>query len=137
MDIHCPHCATEYVLPETLLGPGGARVRCPSCQRSFAVTAEGAVRPAESPAVAPGPVAESTSREERIARSVLDELDARSGPAILAAAARGRVFAECGPQLMEAWDEYRSRAGRGADPQPFRDQLLSRWGIDLPAGDGR
>jgi predicted Zn finger-like uncharacterized protein len=142
MDIRCPHCATDYVLPETLLGPGGARVRCPSCQGAFAVAADGAVRAGEAPPTRahptdPAPAPDPGSREERIARSVLDELEVRSGPDIAAAAARGRAFAECGPQIMEAWDEYRSRAGRGADPAPFRDALRSRWGIDLPAGEGR
>jgi len=41
MTIHCPHCLTGYVLPERLLGAGGARVRCPGCQEVFIVLPEG------------------------------------------------------------------------------------------------
>jgi predicted Zn finger-like uncharacterized protein len=39
--IGCPHCLTRYELPESLLGTGGARVRCPSCQQLFVVTPQG------------------------------------------------------------------------------------------------
>ncbi len=53
MPVTCPHCSTRYVLPKALLGPGGARVRCPRCREPFVVTAEGdavppVVKPAES-----------------------------------------------------------------------------------------
>ena len=41
MTVHCPHCLTGYLLPERLLGAGGARVRCPSCQGVFVVLPEG------------------------------------------------------------------------------------------------
>ncbi len=140
--VRCPHCATDYLLPEALLGPGGARVRCPSCQKRFAVTRDGSVVPGSGPTAAapggtPAPVTEGTegSREERIASMVLDELAAHRGRAIEDAVARGRPFAEHGPALLEAWDEYRRRAGKTADPAPFRAALRARWGIDLP-GEG-
>ena len=45
MTISCPHCATQYQLPPSLMGPGGARVRCPRCQESFVVSASGEVTP--------------------------------------------------------------------------------------------
>jgi predicted Zn finger-like uncharacterized protein len=53
MIISCPNCSTGYLLPEHLLGPGGARVRCPRCQQVFVVDREGvpqatAVGPAAS-----------------------------------------------------------------------------------------
>ena len=41
MPVTCPHCSTRYVLPEALLGPGGARVRCPRCREPFAVGPDG------------------------------------------------------------------------------------------------
>lgn len=48
MPVTCPHCSTRYVLPRALLGPGGARVRCPRCREPFAVSAEGeAIAPAK------------------------------------------------------------------------------------------
>ncbi len=136
--VRCPHCVTEYLLPETLLGPGGARVRCPSCHGSFSVARDGTVGsrawPGASPAGPPPPVPEGT-REERIARMVLDELAIQHGREIDDAVARGRPFAEHGPALMEAWDEFRRRAGKGADAAPFRDALRARWGIDLPVSE--
>jgi predicted Zn finger-like uncharacterized protein len=47
MPVTCPHCSTRYVLPQALLGPGGARVRCPRCREPFAVSAGGeAIAPA-------------------------------------------------------------------------------------------
>jgi len=41
MPVTCPHCSTRYVLPRALLGPGGARVRCPRCREPFAVGPDG------------------------------------------------------------------------------------------------
>ncbi|MEO5617895.1 MAG: zinc-ribbon domain-containing protein [Candidatus Eisenbacteria bacterium] len=41
MPVTCPHCSTRYTLPEALLGPGGARVRCPRCREPFAVGPDG------------------------------------------------------------------------------------------------
>jgi predicted Zn finger-like uncharacterized protein len=149
MTIRCPHCDAEYALPESLLGPGGSRVRCPGCQGQFLVGPTGEVRVAPAPAVAEPPAAPSPpvappvavaepegTREERIARMVLEEVALVSGRAIEDAAARGRVFAEHGPALLEAWDEYRRRVGKGADPAPFRAALRARWGIDLPEPGG-
>jgi hypothetical protein len=66
-----------------------------------------------------------------IARGVLDELVVRSGDAIAAAHARGRLFAEFGPALLAAFDEYRRRAGGQAESGPFRDALRERWNIEL------
>jgi predicted Zn finger-like uncharacterized protein len=50
MPVTCPHCSTRYVLPKALLGPGGARVRCPRCREPFSVSPEGeATAPAAKP----------------------------------------------------------------------------------------
>jgi hypothetical protein len=48
------------------------------------------------------------------------------------------VFADFGPQILSAWDEYRRRAGGAADVQVFRAALRERWGVDLePPAPGR
>ena len=66
-----------------------------------------------------------------IARRVLDELAAKRGPAMEQAKARGRMFAEFGPELSAAFDEYRRLCGGTGNPAPFRAVLRERWGIDL------
>jgi predicted Zn finger-like uncharacterized protein len=50
MIISCPNCSIGYLLPEHLVGPGGARVRCPSCQHLFAVGIDGQPRDPAPPA---------------------------------------------------------------------------------------
>jgi predicted Zn finger-like uncharacterized protein len=58
MPVTCPHCSTRYVLPRALLGPGGARVRCPRCREPFAVSPEGdAIAPPPPPANTAEPAA--------------------------------------------------------------------------------
>jgi predicted Zn finger-like uncharacterized protein len=52
MQVSCPHCATRYVLPESLLGPLGARVRCPRCREAFTVDPPAPADPPGPPAVA-------------------------------------------------------------------------------------
>ncbi len=52
MIITCSNCSTGYLLPEHLVGPGGARVRCPRCQHLFAVGLDG--QPLEQVSSAPG-----------------------------------------------------------------------------------
>ncbi len=141
MIVACPNCSTGYLFPEQLMGPGGARVRCPRCQNVFAVAPDGrllaAAPPAESapgvraqvepppnsPPPAPGPLA--------AARAVLDELAAREGGALERARDERRLFAAYGPALMEAYEAYRRRAGHGADPAAFRAALRERWGVEL------
>ena len=124
LPIECPACATRYLLPDTLLGDAGANVRCPSCGRAFAVDAGGTIVGA--------------SEELRdLARGVFDELEARVGPRLEAAARERRLFAEHGPALLEAWDEFRRRAGAHAPSLPFRDELRHRFGVELfpPGGE--
>jgi hypothetical protein len=62
---------------------------------------------------------------------VFDELSARLGPALETAARERRLFAEHGPALMQAWDEFRRRAGTQAPSRPFRDELRARFGVEL------
>jgi hypothetical protein len=79
------------------------------------------------------PAAETAGGEtpEEIARHLLSALSARGGEALSAAAAQGTLFAQHGPAIFEAYDEYRRRAPKmGAGP--FRDALRELWGVDLP-----
>jgi hypothetical protein len=70
-----------------------------------------------------------------LARVVFDELAARVGPALESAARERRLFADHGPALLEAWDEFRRRAGVHAPSRPFRDELRDRFGVELfPSG---
>lgn len=150
MIIACPNCSTGYLLPEHLVGPGGARVRCPRCQHLFAVDVDGLPRspaaletgsaPPEAPvetaakadatpsAVAGEPAAEGALA---VAHAVLEQLAVHEGEAIDRARAEHRFFAEFGPALMVAYETYCRRVGEGADPGTFRRALRERWGLEL------
>jgi predicted Zn finger-like uncharacterized protein len=159
--ISCPNCSTGYLLPEHLVGPGGARVRCPRCQHLFAVGVDGQPREPALPAPAPGslpserplevveepPAAAATASVTTaepepgagpgaeghlaVARAVLGQLAVHEGEAIERAQAERRFFAEFGPALMVAYETYLRRAGEGADPSAFRTALRERWGVEL------
>jgi len=62
---------------------------------------------------------------------------AGKGRGLEAAARERRLFADHGPALLEAWDEFRRRAGAHAPSLPFRDELRLRFGVDLfpPGGE--
>ena len=172
MTVYCPHCSTGYLLPDQLVGPRGARVRCPNCQGSFVVLPGGSgeltgeplreatpgdvfensgrgaaatagaagsalmdvepatvdVSPSAEPPSSVSPLAEQPTA---IAAAILDALVATLGDALADARRRGRVLSEHGPAIMDAYAEYCRRAGAGAPPQPFRDALKGRCGIDL------
>jgi predicted Zn finger-like uncharacterized protein len=68
MNIGCPHCLTRYQLPESLMGPGGARVTCPRCRQAFLVNPAGDV---SVPAIASSPDAapEAPVSPRRVAAS--------------------------------------------------------------------
>lgn len=145
MNVGCPHCQTRYELPETLLGPGGARVRCPKCSQSFLVGPDGGIS-ALTTAAPPAPAGAETelvpepatvvgtaedSAPAEVARRVLERLAAMHGTEIEAAIANGKLFSEHGQRLIDAYDEYRRAVGRRTDAAPFRDALRERWGVDL------
>ncbi|MEQ1833831.1 MAG: zinc-ribbon domain-containing protein [Candidatus Eisenbacteria bacterium] len=120
LPVQCPTCAARYLLPASLLGEAGASVRCPSCGHEFAVDAGGGVIPEGG-----------ADRLRNVARAVFDELAGKLGDALTQAASERRLFAEHGPAIMEAWDEFRRRAGSHASSRPFRDELRDRFGIEL------
>lgn len=143
MIISCPECGTGYLLPEHLLGPGGASVRCPRCQQLFAVDARGlpqvpagpqageqALAAAREPAAAAAP-GSAGSGSLGVARAVLDHLSRDHGGAIERARDERRLFADFGPALMAAFEDYRREAGEDAAPGPFREALRERWGVEL------
>jgi predicted Zn finger-like uncharacterized protein len=69
MTIACPYCGTRYLLPDHLLGPGGARVRCPNCQRSFVVPAESGPPAPPADASAPATTLPARAIESETPRS--------------------------------------------------------------------
>ena len=121
LPVQCPACSARYVLPASLLGEAGASVRCPACAHAFTVDAAGNLQ-------ATGSAGDDL---RGVARAIFDELTARLGPALEAAAQDRRLFAEHGPALMQAWDEFRRRAGTQASSRPFRDELRDRFGVEL------
>ena len=164
MNVRCPHCGSRYELPEHLMGPAGAQVRCPDCRGVFGVGRDGKVHgpgrasspaptpaseprdpdpipvdaPAGAPALgaapAPAPV-RARSSPETVARTLVSELALRAGEAPRQAFARGTLFSEWGPALAELYGEYRRRVDAAASGAPLRAALLERWGIELPASD--
>ena len=159
MIVSCPSCGTGYLLPEHLLGPGGASVRCPRCQALFAVDAAGLPKeppgakgeppleaaaeeppaerspepaaPGASDPPAAGPDEPAAAEPLAVARAVLERLAREHGEAIEQARDGQRLFADFGPALMAAFEAYRLEAGADAGPGPFRQALRERWGVEL------
>jgi predicted Zn finger-like uncharacterized protein len=139
MTVQCPQCATKYLLPDQLLGPRGARVRCPGCGNRFDVTPDAAVTAVADDATPAGHAAASESGSDdaqaaEVARSLLRGLAERLGERLTPARASGRVLSEFGPELMSAWDAYCEQLGESAPARPFRTELRATWGVDLITG---
>jgi len=92
-------------------------------------------RPSARSAGAPAPAGQPSPDD--IAREVVGGLVERHGPAIVAANSVGKLFAECGADIMSAYDDYRKRAGSAAGAAPFRSALRDQLGIELPEGSER
>jgi predicted Zn finger-like uncharacterized protein len=142
MTVQCPHCQTRYLLPDHLLGPRGARVRCPGCGQRFDVArgpegsdlvATATAETLTSEAATAEPVG-NDDEATQVARTVLRGLAERLGERLSTARTSGRVLAEFGPELMSAWDAYREQLGDGAPARPFRSELRTTWGVDLITG---
>lgn len=85
MPVTCPHCSTRYVLPKALLGPGGARVRCPRCREPFAVSPEGVAIPPAKPVengapAAPVVVAEPANGSPSVVPAAVKSIPAAHAP---------------------------------------------------------
>jgi predicted Zn finger-like uncharacterized protein len=119
MTVSCPHCSSAWWLPARLLGPGGARVRCPACAHRFEVGTD------ES---RPGPVARTVTAPP--VDDAFSLLAARSGE-LIDAEARGRLFAEHGSDLLDAFDRF-ANAHPDADLEAFHRALSERTGLALP-----
>ena len=100
----------------------------PAPERASRPPAAGA---APAPAAEPAETEDPSSDPHAIARRIIEELAARRGPAMDDAKARKRLFAEFGPELSAAFDEFRKQSGGSGNPAPFRAALRERWGIDL------
>ena len=92
----------------------------------------------ESPSRAAAPPSSAHADERTFAREVLDALTARLGKELAEAARERRLFRDHGRELLEAFDDFRKRAGERADGRAFREELRRRWRIDLfPAAGAR
>jgi predicted Zn finger-like uncharacterized protein len=121
LPVQCPACSARYLLPPALIGAAGASVRCPTCAAEFVVDAAGRLVPPEA----------GDEGFRALARGVFDELSSKLGPKLETAARERRLFAEHGPALLEAWEEFRRRAGARAPSHAFRDELRERFGVEL------
>lgn len=137
--IQCPACHTGYLLPRHMLGSLGARVTCPGCGAAFDIDRDGRLEAAAPPGRPDAARDDAASEPARlVARDVLDALAARIDASLRAAALEGRVFAAHGADLMAAYDDFRRRAGAGASPEAFREELRRRWNVELiPTAESR
>jgi predicted Zn finger-like uncharacterized protein len=146
MVLSCPHCSARYELPERLLGPGGARVRCPRCHGSFTVDADGAVHAAaEEPAAATDaipplepepavPAAEPRggAAEERVAGGFegAARAPAASGHAPTEAPAE-HLRPDARALAREVLDAFVERGGPALEEARGRGRLFSEFGPAL------
>lgn len=132
----CPLCHTRWRVPAHRVGPGGARIRCASCDHAFAWRPERAVT---TPWLEAAPLDEEALRRstpEAAARVAVEELGA-AADRIVDADRAGRLFAREGPALVAAFARYRALAGARAPAPPFRAALRERLGVDLPEWEDR
>jgi predicted Zn finger-like uncharacterized protein len=136
----CPHCAATYAVPAERMGVAGARIHCPDCdcrydlRRRPEAVLSGAAQArdgAHDSLATPDPFA--GAGPEVVARITVEELGEALAREMVAADAEGSLFARHGAEILDAFDRYRERAGRGAPADAFRDALRERFGIELPA----
>jgi predicted Zn finger-like uncharacterized protein len=79
MILTCPSCATQYVVKDGAIPPGGRQVRCASCKHSWHQDPEVAEGVEEEVETAPSPSAElAEDGDENLAEASL--IEPRSGP---------------------------------------------------------
>lgn len=87
--------------------------------------------PAKAPAAKSASGGDPSASPASVAAELLDALAQGREALVSEAAQRGRLFAEFGPEIIGAFEDYRRRLGRGADIACFRDAVRERWGVDL------
>ena len=134
MRVTCPSCANVYTMPESLMGPAGARVVCPTCWYSFVVDAdrEAALPPAVRLVPRPPALRMPAPASRAGALQRLRALDDRPG-SLAAAALRGRLFSQHGPAIAAAFAAWRDDEGHGAPAAEFRRALEAVTGMPLAA----
>ena len=143
MPVICPGCATRYALPSHLLGPTGARICCPACWLTFVLGPDGALiavlgrsEPADPAEVLAGDAAPAPDDSHAahlahaMAVDVLRVLDEPSGT-LAQAEAEGRLFAEHGASLLEAFETLAQSVAPEVMAPAFRDALFDVAGLDL------
>src|SRR5262245_60218072 len=149
MTVHCPHCGTGYLLPDHLLGPRGARVRCPNCRRPFVVlreegasvsstnpgessAAEGQTLPVESSAaVASEPVAQSAQGLSEVTSAASEPTPTNAAESV-AKEILESLADRVGERLAEARSRGRVLAELGPELMKAYDDFRARAGAEAP-----
>jgi predicted Zn finger-like uncharacterized protein len=139
MTVQCPHCSTDYLLPDYLLGSRGAKVRCPSCQQTFTVLRvpdSEQVRIEASPASSPPDLSALPLNRAPVPAGSGSNAGASIGVSG-ALMSEGAELATDGPIEDPAalaarfLDEFSSRTGERLTAAVARGQLLSELGPEL------
>ena len=154
MTVHCPHCGTGYLLPDHLLGPRGARVRCPNCRRPFVVLREGEeppppvsvgaapvvptverapAAPEPAPAVAEPAAAPTTEAvPDGLAEVTSGPASSPRGAETMATEILENLAQRLGARVAEARARGRVLAELGPELMKAYDEFRARAGADAP-----
>jgi predicted Zn finger-like uncharacterized protein len=132
MNVFCSHCSTGYLLPDHLLGPRGARVRCPTCGKTFVVLLETAsATGAASPVSASdsGPSAPRSVDAEPIA--TVEPLE--SDPAGSSDGTRSGATSATGDEKLarQLLDGLAQEKGERLETARQRGRVLAEFGPEL------
>lgn len=127
--VACPACSTGYILPEELIGSGGARVRCPQCGRTFVV------EPNEARDAAGSHVPAEDAREQAMEGPEVRTHDAAVPDGAAEALVPGSRDTEAGRESREIPAGARSIAPDAAPEQSADDaERLANDTLDALAG---
>jgi predicted Zn finger-like uncharacterized protein len=130
MKVSCPHCGRDYLLPKTLIGPDGSRVRCPDCRTVWEL------RRTAVPPASPDPRA-------RASALVTEWFDAHRIE-VESSLARHQLWSRFGPELSRIYDRLRAELESSLGTQSltppevasaFREALRAVAGVELPVAD--